>query len=77
MMVNSNIEDDIEIAPGQPAYQFDGVEKLARLSRNDPLKMVRNAGMFEMKIFLNCVYLTVGCWLILMLIRHTSLSCRR
>ncbi|KAJ5161937.1 hypothetical protein N7492_007329 [Penicillium capsulatum] len=35
--------DDVQYAPGQAAYHFDGVIALAKVSRDDPVKMVRNA----------------------------------
>ncbi|KAJ5151932.1 hypothetical protein N7492_010227 [Penicillium capsulatum] len=34
---------DMEVFPGQGAYDFHGVEALARTSRNNPVKMVKNA----------------------------------
>ncbi|KAJ5831829.1 hypothetical protein N7474_000140 [Penicillium riverlandense] len=43
--VEQNINlDDVEISPGREAYQAEGVAMLARVSQNNPLKMVRNAG---------------------------------
>ncbi|KAJ5182960.1 hypothetical protein N7492_000576 [Penicillium capsulatum] len=35
--------NDIEIHPGNPAYEFDKVTELARVSKDRPLGMVRNA----------------------------------
>lgn len=36
--------DDVEVAPGIPAYEFKKVVDLAKVSRDQPLRMVQNAG---------------------------------